>query len=236
SLQPKCSLSKYSGNFERHDVRSLRENDGELLVASWNFDQFAKHVDQGNLHPFYLFYGEESFLIEDALKRIKGKVFEDSLADFNLDNFYAGDLDIDDLAAALETLPMMGQKRLVILKDAHLLKSADLDKIAELVSITIDTTVFVAIFEKVDQRKKIFKDIFKKMTVIEFQAVQDRMIPSWIDRLAKSYQKSITPPVALALHNLVGNKLIDINNEINKLALYTGEKSQIEISDIEAVV
>ncbi len=205
-------------------------------MAVWNFDQFAKHVDQGKLHPFYLFYGEESFLIDDAIKRIKSKVFEDSLADFNFDSFYSGELDTDDLAAALETLPMMGQKRLVLLKDAHLLKTAEFDKIAEMVSVPIDTTVFVAIFEKIDKRKKIFKDLFKKMTVVEFQAVNDRMIPSWIDRLARSYNKSISPPVALALHNLVGNKLIDINNEINKLALYTGDKPQIEIADIEAVV
>lgn len=205
-------------------------------MASWSFDQFAKHVDQGSLHPFYLFYGDESFLIEDAIKRVKSKVFEDSLADFNLDNFYGADVELDSLEAALETLPMMGQKRLVLLKEAHLLKSAELDKIADLVSVPIDTTVFIAIFEKVDQRKKIFKDLFKKMTVVEFQAVQDRVIPSWIDRLVRSYEKTMAPPVATALHNLVGNKLIDLNNEINKLALYTGEKKQIEISDVEAVV
>jgi DNA polymerase-3 subunit delta len=140
-------------------------------VAAWNFEQFVKHIDNisgdnaskgGELHPFYLFYGDEVFLAEDALKKIKAKVFEDSLADFNLDNFYGGELDIDNLGAALETLPMMGQKRLVILKDAHLLKAAELEKIAEYVSIPIDTTVFVAVFENVDQRKKYLKTFLRK--------------------------------------------------------------------------
>lgn len=176
------------------------------------------------------------FLAEDALKKIKAKVFEDSLADFNLDTFYGGEVEIEDLGAALETLPMMGQKRLVILKDAHLLKAAQLEKIADYVSVPIDTTIFVAVFESVDQRKKIFKDLFKKMTVIEFPEVSDRFIPSWIDRIAKAYGKTIAPPVANALQNLVGNRLIDLNNEINKLSLFIGEKKEIENQDIEAVV
>lgn len=205
-------------------------------MASWNFEQFSKLLDKGEPHPFYLFYGDETFLVEDSIQKLKTKVFEDSLADFNLDHFYGGELDIADLGAALETLPMMGHKRLVILKDAHLLKANELEKIAEFVSIPIDTTIFVAIFESVDQRKKIFKDLFKKMTVVEFSEVSDRFIPSWIDRLVRSYGKSIAPPVAIALQNLVGNRLIDLNNEINKLSLYVGDKKDIEISDIEAVV
>ena len=69
-------------------------------MASWNFEQFVKHVEKGDTHPFYLFYGDEIYLSEDALKKIKSKVFEDSLADFNLDNFYGGELDIDDLGSA----------------------------------------------------------------------------------------------------------------------------------------
>lgn len=205
-------------------------------MASWNFDQFVKHVEKGDMHPFYLFYGDEVFLAEDALKKIKAKVFEDSLADFNLDTFYGAEVEVEDLGAALETLPMMGQKRLVILKDAHLLKAAQLEKIADYVSVPIDTTIFVAVFESVDQRKKIFKDLFKKMTVIEFPEVSDRFIPSWIDRIARAYGKTIAPPVANALQNLVGNRLIDLNNEINKLSLFIGEKKEIENQDIEAVV
>ncbi len=205
-------------------------------MASWNYEQFSKHLDKGEPHPFYLFYGDEIFLAEDAIQKLKAKVFEDSLADFNLDHFYGGELDVSDLGAAIETLPMMGQKRLVILKDAHLLKANDLEKIAEFVSIPIDTTIFVAFFQNVDQRKKIFKDLFKKMTVVAFAEISDRFIPSWIDRLVRSYGKTIAPPVAIALQNLVGNRLIDLNNEINKLSLYVGEKREIEISDIEAVV
>jgi DNA polymerase-3 subunit delta len=205
-------------------------------VASWNFEQFVKHVEKGETHPFYLFYGDEIYLTEDALKKIKSKVFEDSLADFNLDNFYGGELDVDDLGGALETLPMMGQKRLVILKDAHLLKTAELEKIAEFVSVPIETTIFVAVFESVDQRKKIFKDLFKKMTVVEFSEIGERYIPSWIDRITRSYGKTIAPQVAAALQNLVGNRLIDLNNEINKLALFIGEKKEIDTADIEAVV
>lgn len=209
-------------------------------MSAWNFEQFVKHVDNasqgGELHPFYLFYGDEVFLAEDALKKIKTKVFEDSLADFNLDNFYGGELDIDNLEAALETLPMMGLKRLVILKDAHLLKASELEKIADFVSVPIDTTIFVAIFNNVDQRKKIFKDLFKKMTVVAFPEVSDRYIPGWIDRIVRSYGKSIAPHVALDLQNLVGNRLIDLNNEINKLSLFIGDKKEIETKDIEAVV
>lgn len=210
-------------------------------MAAWNYDQFQKNLlsvrsQKGQLNSFYLFYGEEIYLVDKALKSIKALIFENSSPDFNLDVFYGGELDVEQLSSTVETLPMMGERRLIIVKEADLLKASDLEKISEVVSVPYDTSVLILIFEKIDQRKKIFKDLFKKMTTVHFAPVGERLIPSWIDRIAREYGKNINNQVALGLQALVGERLIDLNNEIKKLVSYIGDKKNIEMKDVEAVV
>lgn len=205
-------------------------------MTSWSYDQFVKFVESQKLETSYLFLGKEVYLIEEALKKLKAHIFSQGGEDFNLDIFDSTHVDLDHVLQSLETLPMMGNKRLVILKRCHELSSQQLSMILDSLSIPIETSVFVMIFESLDQRKKASKDLIKKTTVVDFSSPHEKTIPSWIQRLAQEEGKKISLKNAFVLKESVGNYLLDLRNEIQKLSSYIGEREEIKSEDIEKIV
>src|SRR5665213_1039543 len=91
--------------------------------------QFSTEIDKGKFLPLYFFFGEETFIIDEALEKLRGKVLSDGLSDFNLNIFYAGDSSVDGICDAVETFPMMAQRRLVIVKQAEDFSAKELERL-----------------------------------------------------------------------------------------------------------
>ena len=68
----------------------------------------------------YLFLGEEDFLKEAELKKLKSRFLDASTRDLNYNVFYAKDNDfrLKEMLDLLNTAPFMSPKRFVVLKDA----------------------------------------------------------------------------------------------------------------------
>jgi DNA polymerase III delta subunit len=71
---------------------------------------------------------------------------------------------------------------------------------------------------------------------VQFRALWEREIPPWIKQQVKHYGKTVTPQAVQLLSDSIGNDLVAMDNELRKLAIYVGERSAIELSDVEAVV
>ena len=72
--------------------------------------------------PAYYFHGPEDLLKDEAVRAILDRALDPSLRDFNLDQRWAGQLDPDDLFALCTTLPMMADRRVVVLREIEALK------------------------------------------------------------------------------------------------------------------
>jgi len=76
----------------------------------------------------YLFLGDDLAAKDSKITEIKNKLFknsEEALA-FDFDNLDAKDLKVDTLKQAFLTLPVMAPHRLIVLRQVHKLKSADI--------------------------------------------------------------------------------------------------------------
>jgi len=87
--------------------------------------EFFNHVRTEPLAAAYLLTGEEGYFIDRALARIMEKGLAGALRDFNLDIFYGKDTKADTIAAQACTLPVMAEKRVVVLKEADKLKDME---------------------------------------------------------------------------------------------------------------
>ena len=79
-------------------------------------------IKNKNLQSCYLLYGGESFVRETWVTRFK-KVVSGPFEDMNIDVF-DGAADMNAVMDASQTLPFMSDKRLIIIKDSGLFKSA----------------------------------------------------------------------------------------------------------------
>lgn len=182
-------------------------------------------IERGELHPLYLLYGDETFLIDDTVGAIERTALPaEGLRDFNLNVFYGGEAEPSRIRDAVETLPMMAQVRAVILKDAHLLNDRDWDILLPLIDDPVPTTIFVCVAAKVDKRKKTIKRLLENGCAVEFKRPYDNQIPDWIRLLAKKRDLKMSAEVVDVFHQLVGSNLQDVNAEIEKLSGYLGGK------------
>jgi DNA polymerase-3 subunit delta len=205
-------------------------------VAEWTPDQLTESFRAQKIEPLYLFYGEESFLIEESLRQIRSAVLAEGLEDFNYDVFYGHQLEVFQVKDAVETLPMMSSQRVVVLRDAQELKDSQWQALDELIVNPIDTTVFVVLATKVDKRKKFFKSFSKNGVIVEFKRLYDDQVVGWIRTLSKREGIALEPSAAQLLHQLVGNNLSELQSELVKVAQFLGERKLATAEDILEVV
>jgi DNA polymerase-3 subunit delta len=80
-------------------------------------DNLFRSVQKGELAPVYYFYGAEDVLKDEAVRMILEKALDPSLRDFNFDQRSAAQLDAEDVHALCNTLPMLAERRVVLLRD-----------------------------------------------------------------------------------------------------------------------
>lgn len=198
--------------------------------------KFYKDLEKGQLAPLYFIFGEEPYLLNQSVERFKFAVLNEGAVDFNYSLFYASDADVVAVLDAVETLPMMAARRLVIVKEAQELTDKEWVELEPLIVSPVDSTVFVIFASRIDKRKKQIRMLLEKADCVEFKKPYDNQIPSWVNYIAQSLGLTISNDAIHLLHKLVGNQLTEIEGELKKLGDYVGGHRRIEVADVGQVV
>ena len=195
------------------------------------------------MESLYLFYGEEDYLIEDAIKKIK-KSFEQLVEGINF--IKIDESNVNSLISNIET-PCFGfDKKLILVKNSGILKKEGkkkntyiqtlADKVASYIADNIDNikldNVVVFIEEDV-QKNNLYKAIETYGKVCNFEPEK---LPSLIKRIraiANAYKVQISDQNAKYLVECAGTNLRDLINELRKLIEYVGENGEITVKEID---
>jgi DNA polymerase-3 subunit delta len=204
--------------------------------VEWSAQKFSDSLQRGDLYPLYFLYGDETFLIDEALATLQAKVLGESLRDFNLNTFYGEEAEANQLRDAIETLPMMASVRIIVLKEAQDLKDKHWEALSPVLKDPIDTSVFVCVGSKIDKRKKYIKQFQENGVIVEFKRPFENQIPDWIVSLGQRHGLQISLQIGSVLQQLVGSNLTDLNSEILKLSQFLGERSKPTVEDMISIV
>jgi DNA polymerase-3 subunit delta len=81
-----------------------------------SFESVHRSVRRGEISPVYYLTGDADVLKDDLVAAIAGAALEPAARDFNLDVRAAGDLDPAALHTLVETLPILAERRVVVIK------------------------------------------------------------------------------------------------------------------------
>ncbi len=198
--------------------------------------ELVAELEQGRLRPGYLLAGPEPLLRDEALAAIRAAALEGGPEDFNLDRFDGSAISAQTLENAVDTLPVMASRRLVILTapEGRLVKESELlDRLGEVVQGLRDPpdTVLVVIALKPDKRLRWVKAFRNPAVVVECEAPkQTRQVVEFIQSEADRLGLDLAPSAARELAEQVGPQLLLLRQEIEKLSLMVdpGERAERE--------
>ncbi len=188
--------------------------------------------------PVTLLHGAEDFLIDECLQAIVEKTLNDQTRGFNFDVAYGSKSNVQEVIALASAFPMMAEKRVVVVKEFE--KLATTEPAKEILKAYLEhplaSTCLVLVSLEPDFRKKPFTDLKKLAELVECKPLYDNQVPDWIENRIRMLGKQPDPEACRLLHAYVGNSLRALQNEIDKLFIYLGERKNVGGADVTEVV
>jgi len=195
-----------------------------------------RQLEKEEILPVYYLYGNETYMLEEAVRNIKKRLIPPGLKDFNYETFFGGNNDASDIIHAACTFPIMSERRMVVVKDAHLLPIKDLEELTSYISNPLPSSCLIFISEKIDSRRKFFINLKKCGVIVKLDHPKDGELAYWIQKMATGFDKEIGKDGIAFLVEIVGNNLQEIYNEIEKVSIFIGDNATIGLEDLQEVV
>ena len=202
-----------------------------------SFLTLKQQIKSGNTGNLYLFFGEEVFVKDMYLEKMKSFVPDGGFADFNYIFLDAKDAVSEKVDDALNSFPMMSEKKLVVIKNSGIFKKATeevknfwLERLADIP----DYVLLIFDEQEADKRSVLYKAITKNGLAVEFSYMKDYEVSAWVVREAQKAGKKISKDAADYLVAMCDPGIANVKNELLKLLDYSD--SEIYKSDIDKVV
>ena len=189
---------------------------------------------------FYIFYGEEAFLLQHYLLQLQKIILDELTESFNFHRFNNENFDLRDFADAVENMPMMAERTLVRVDDIDLFKLSEdnRNKVIEILSDIPEYCTVIFVYETVefkpDKRLKKLWDVVSQAQTVEFVKQGQKELITWITRHFTARGKYIAPDLCQYLLELTDGTMTSLKSEIDKIISFSGAETICK-ADIDAV-
>lgn len=217
-----------------------------------NYKEFVKQLKIQQSHPIYLLYGKEQYLVHWAVEALKEKYVSKAFESLNYNFINSGQIDTETIINTCETLPVMSEKRMVVLNDFTILEGQkikgfsdeDEKKLVNYLEHLPESCILVMTCgNKVDKRKSLYKKATKMKSVFEFTLLDTPTLKKWIMKRFKMAKKEINNKCLIQLIEASGYydkesdyTLYNFENDIEKLIHYIGDEKELKSDDINQII
>ncbi len=207
-------------------------------------EMLEKELKEGKLNEMYLFYGEETYLMDTFLKKIRN-LFGEQIKGINYVEI--DDTNLEQLISNLQTPSFGYPKKLVIVKNTGLfkrelkkkgtnfqeLRDKICDYLKEEQDIIKQDNLLMFVEESVDKGKMLscLEEIGATICNFEYQKLPN--IVARLKAICKAYKVNIEDNTLKYFIECVGCNMQDLINEIRKQIEYVGQEGTITKESID---
>ena len=186
----------------------------EKIIADWKKNIFK---------PIYWLEGEEPYFIDQVIQYAENHLLPTNEAAFNRTIFYGKDAQWTEVVNACMRYPVFAERQVVLLKEAQHMR--DILKLEHYLEKPLSSTVLVIAYKdkKVDQRTKFSKLLKEKGVILSTKKMYDEKLPEWASEMISGKGFSIKKDALALLIDHIGNDLVRIQQEVEKMAINLGE-------------
>ena len=189
------------------------------------YDLLERELNSGKLHSIYLFYGDEKFLIETAIKKIK-KNFGELLKGINY--VIIDESLLNDLISNIETPAFGYDKKLIIVKNSGLFKKDGRKKagspiqetIAKYINENMDVineNVIIIFYENEVDKNNVFDAVNKNGVVCEVKELNQIQLIKRLKHICNGYKVNVNENILGYLVEASRNKFTNFNKRGKKI-------------------
>ena len=209
-------------------------------MAAETFESIAADIKNRKFAPVYFFCGEEAFFIDALTDLIEKHALNDMERAFNQTIAYGKDLSARQIVETAGRLPMMAEKQLVIIKEAHALalKEDEEKQYLNYLKKPVSSTILVFAWKHgtPDGRKSFGKEMKKSAVYFESKPLYANQVAPWVKNWLSQRKYKIEENAADLLVEYLGNDLSVVANELEKLIINKQPGVAITLDDIETGV
>ncbi len=202
-------------------------------------DLLIKNIKNKALLPIYFFHGPEPYYIDQVVNVLENDYLEEDEKAFNQTVVYGKDTTYQEILALARQYPMMGDKMLIIVKEAQDLRltSEEAAILLQYVLEPVESTILVFAHKgkKIDGKQKklvaaLKNYLFFSDSVKEWDLV--KVIQGEISRL----KLKTAPNIANLLAEYLGNDLSRVINELEKVKIVLKEGEILDEKLVERYI
>lgn len=215
-----------------------------------------------NLLPGYFFYGEETFPADQFVDQLRELFSTGGDDEFRVERFYLEETRWMDIIDTARTVPFLFQRSRVLVvrmperkdgggrpggkggasgdedKGTKFLSAGEQKIIRDYFAAPAAKTVLIVIMpgkaRKTDAVVKFFSSLPKASFLAkELKALYPENVKRWAERKAQSLGKALTEAAKTRLFEIIGSDLRLMDNEIEKLSVFVGDKRIIDDGDVD---
>jgi DNA polymerase-3 subunit delta len=195
----------------------------------------------------YLLHGEDEVSITQFITSLLAKLGDPLMMDMNTTRLDGRVVSLEEVETASSTLPFLARRRVVILSHplARLSHPASRQKFLDFLGRLPPSVALVLVepqilTEEKDRKKRKFHWLEKwaqeagdRVWMRAYPAPQGPALIRRIQELAKAAGGEFRPPAAELLASLVGENLLILGQEVEKLVAYANYRRPVEPEDVE---
>ncbi len=189
-------------------------------------------LKSGAFEPAYHFHGDEDFLKDSWIRDVIARATDAATRDFNLETRRGGEVDARTLATALDAMPMMAERRVLVVRDVPSLKKEARGVLLKYLERPSPDTLLLLVSPA---GAKADAELNAKLVSVPFDSLTEDALVKWVAHRAAQIDVTITPSAAELLCSAAGNDLALMAGELEKLRNFTNG-AEIDDAAIAAIV
>ncbi len=183
--------------------------------------------------PVYLFSGQETYFIDRIADYVQNELLPAEEREFNLEVVYSQDVTMRQIIDFARMTPMMGSRRVVLVKEAQQIKKWDdaLHYFKQPASHTL--LLFFYKHGTPDLRKTCFAQLKASNALFDFPRLYENELFEWINHFVKDKQLTISQQAALMLIECIGSDLYRLSTALERIAMIVPSGGKIDNKIVE---
>lgn len=201
------------------------------MNSNYTYSEFISENPDYAKVPVFLLLGADGYLIEKTQRKIRSQLIKSHAADLVI--LYGDEATASELSEQLDVYSVFSDAKIIVLRNADLLRKEALETLANYVSSPSEDQNLIITCTKIDSRLSAWKKIKEASVCVNCDPPRfSGDVRAWLDAELKSLKRSMTPLARDAFLARIELDYSTIDNELNKLLLFTVNKDTISDADV----